>query len=244
MRSRVRRWVAAAPLASRLGTAGLLLAAFALALPWYGVATVDGVNDWRNDYSLTEKALHNRDGTTRLFPLDVPACECPEVAKVFVLVQLLAWTGAAVAAGAFWAREGRVRPPQGAATALTAAAGLLLAAGPILLALNAPSAFLADGEHVSNVVPIGRWGAGFIGTHTESVSATSAWGPGPGWFAALAAGALTLAAVTRPRNPAAAALDTAPAVARAVPPLVSAPPASPLPAEAAARENAFVPPSG
>lgn len=181
---------------------------------------------------------HNPDGTTTLTPYEAGACTCPAVGRVFGVAQALAWSGALAAAGAFWLRS---RPGRGNARAtlgLQLAAGVLLAAAPIYLALMLPAAFLADGERVYNVVPIGRWGASFFGSHAENVAQNTAWGPGSGWYLALVAGTLTLAARTRPpRSAQAEAAVPAPVPA----PL---PHAIPHPAEAAARENAFVPPPG
>jgi hypothetical protein len=243
--SRVREWLDEGPLSARLGTLGLLLAALSLVLPWYIVdVAIAGGHDPLMEYTLTEMVRHNRDGTTTTFPFDVPACGCPAVARAFALAQLTAWTGAVLAAGAFWARNARARLPPQAGLALTAAAGLLLAAGPVLLALSSPSAFLADNDRVSNIVPLGRWGSGFMGGLVENAAQTTAWGPGLGWFAGLFAAALTLAAISRPRGPAPAQAEPSAAPQPAPSARAAAPPAAPMPGDASARENGFVPPPG
>lgn len=245
MQARLRGWLKDGPLSERLGTAGLILAALCLVLPWYAIARdVNGTHDPLYEYTLTQKVDHEASGVTRIFPMETSACLCGEVARLFALVQLLMWTGAAIAAGAFWARQGASRPPAAAATALTAVAGLLLVAGPVLLALSAPPAYLADGDRVGGVVPTGHWGSGFMGSYPERVDQTSSWGPALGWFAALLGGALTLCAVTGKRRPVPSEANPQTVVARTAAPHPTAPPAAPMPSEAAARENAFLPPSG
>jgi hypothetical protein len=227
-----RRFALRGPLGPRLTTVGLVLAALSLVLPWYAIDNNEsGAHAPLLEYTLTQEARHDRDGTTHLTPFDVAACRCPQVAAAFGQAQVLMWTGAVLAVVAYWLGRTRSRLPASAQFALSLAAGVLIAAGPIILALNLPPALLADGERVSNVVPIGRWGAGFWGSHVENIVQTTAWGPGLGWFAALAGAALTLAGASRrrPAEPTEAAPSAAPV--RAPTPHAAAPPASPMPAE-------------
>ncbi len=240
------------PLGPRLATLGLLLAAFSLALPWYSIDnSISLTHSPLVQYSLTQESRLDSDGTTRITPYDVDACHCPGVARAFGLSQLLMWTGTVIALATFWLQQTKWRVPVNAQFALMLMAGVLLAAGPIMLALNTPAAFLSDGRRVSNVVPIGRWGAGFWGWYPENQVQTTSWGPAAGWFAALAAGALTLAGASRRKPPQAADAAPSAAPARSPTPHASAPPAAPKPADSAkdaappgARENAFVLPQG
>ena len=247
-----RRSLLQGPLGPRLATLGLLLAAVSLALPWYSIDnSISLTHSPLVQYSLTQESRLDSDGTTRITPYDIDACHCPAVARAFGLSQVLMWTGTVIAVAAFWLQQTKWRVPINAQFALMLVAGVLLAAGPILLALNSPAAFLSDGKRVSNVVPIGRWGAGFWGWYPENQVQTTSWGPAAGWFAALAAGALTLAGASRRRPPQAADAARSAAPARSTAQHPSAPPAVPMPVDFArggpppdSRENAFVLPEG
>ncbi len=239
VRRRFDEYLAAGGVPGLLGALGLLMVALSLVAPWYAVDnSVAGGHSPLVEYSLTEKARHDADGTTHLFPYEVPSCRCATVGELFSLTQALIWTGALVAAAAFWGRSNAPRLPRTGLVALTASAGLLAVAAPLVLALSLPGAFLADGERVSNIVPIGRWGAGFIGSHVENVIQTTVWGPSAGWVLALLGGALTLASLRRTGGPVPAEAAAPTTHVRSTASPISAPPAAPMPSESARSASA------
>lgn len=216
-------------LASTLAVLAILLAALAIVTPWFRIDyTTSGRSSPLDEYALAEWVQHNPNGARIVTPYDSRACVCDRVEGVFTQTQLLIWTGALLAAAAYWGRSWtRLKSDQ--AVALTAIAGLLMIAAPMLLALGLPRAFLDDGWAVQNVVPQGRWGSSFLGAHAEDLSHTVYWGPGIAWLLALLAGGLTLASVfIERRRPVAVSAD-APEAKRAPSGAVAAPPAAPQP---------------
>jgi hypothetical protein len=226
--SRYRRPFRRENLPATFATAGLLCAALALLTPWYAVdnAVFAGHSPYVG-YSLTQQTQYNSDGTLLVKPYESSPCACPATQGVFTQVQLFAWTGALLAAFAFWARGGAPRLKPSLRLAVTAIAAVLLVAGPILLALDLPPAFQDDGRFVGSIRPTGRWGASFAGSNTESAVQHTYWGPAIGWFLVLLGGALTLASVRRERGPTSVEAPALSQTARPAAPPLAAPPAAP-----------------
>jgi hypothetical protein len=227
-RSPLRRAFTREALPGTFATAGLLCAALALLTPWYAVDNAVGAgHSPYTGYSLTQQTQFNSDGTLLVKPYESSPCACPSLQRAFTQVQMFAWTGALLAAFAFWARAGANRPKGLLRLALTAVAGVLLVAGPILLALDLPPAFQDDGRFVGNIRPTGRWGATFSGSYTETAIQHTYWGPAIGWFLMLLGGALTLSSVRRERGPTAVEAPAATQTVRSSAAPTAAPPAAP-----------------
>lgn len=210
-----------------LAVAGILLAALSVVTPWFVVDNFDGGrHNPLEEFYLGQMVDHRTDGTRLLTTYDLTACRCDRVESVFTLTQVLIWSGALLAAAAYWGRSWtRLRDEQ--AVALTAIAGLLMVAAPVLLALNLPGAFAADADTVANTPAQGRWASSFVGSSVISSVRVMYWGPGLAWIFALLAGGLTLASVSRERRKALASAATAPQAARGAHAPVAAPPAAP-----------------
>ncbi|HKZ59302.1 MAG TPA: hypothetical protein VJ547_05580 [Candidatus Thermoplasmatota archaeon] len=226
-----------------LAGAGVLLAAASVVLPWFALADlVAGKGDPSLEYGLTQSVAHFADGTSRVVPYDTRACDCFAVATSFGLVQLLAWTGALLGAGALVGRS-FARIPRAAATALIAGAGALTVLAPVLLATGLPTAFLADGNTLNHALPDGRWGSSFWGAQSVNVARTLTWSPGAGWFVSLMACGLLLGSLRfkGPEALAAPAPAAAPTRARSPAPVGPAGNGALLP-EGLTGQNAFVVP--